>query len=367
MVYPSIHSITMFISFSSAFGFLHYAPQSSNKFAVSRHLKHQSNEFSSKLYVSESSSSPPPDNWEREWNIPESRAPTCENRRQERLQNEAENRDRFYQGKTLFELRESVNNLKKKLQVAVKERDVQSAQDLTSLIDEMQQRDAEHIYAESSKRLEKAKRGGDREKILHLNQEMKNARSSIPHFNLEGLWVGKYGAHGYEMINVTYIGDTLIAYKVTGDKNVPKGEITFQADLSPLSEIALEPITLTSPASKRWGIEHLVRFPGKGQVASEGFRNAQWMEGQLIMVGDYFSFAWIPISHQIFFGRPSPDLTLEMLTSSGSVNSDANVDDMKDFAMRCLEETAVMQEEEECPLHHNALGFYYENQDGCFE
>jgi len=112
---------------------------------------------------------------------------------------------------------------------------------------------------------------------------------------------------------------------------------------------------------------HLVRFPGKGQVASEGFRNAQWMEGQLIMVGDYFSFAWIPISHQIFFGRPSPDLTLEMLTSSGSVNSDANVDDMKDFAMRCLEETAVMQEEEECPLHHNALGFYYENQDGCFE
>ena len=36
------------------------------------------------------------------------------------------------------------------------------------------------------------------------------------------------------MINVTYVGDLLIAYKVTGDKNVPRGEITFQADLSPL-------------------------------------------------------------------------------------------------------------------------------------
>ena len=36
------------------------------------------------------------------------------------------------------------------------------------------------------------------------------------------------------MINVTYHGDLLIAYKVTGDKNVPRGEITFQVDLNPL-------------------------------------------------------------------------------------------------------------------------------------
>jgi hypothetical protein len=38
------------------------------------------------------------------------------------------------------------------------------------------------------------------------------------------------------MINVTYVGDQLIAYKVTGDKNVPRGEITFQADLNPLHQ-----------------------------------------------------------------------------------------------------------------------------------
>jgi hypothetical protein len=28
----------------------------------------------------------------------------------------------------------------------------------------------------------------------------------------------RYGHNGYEMINVTYQGDQLIAYKVTGDK-----------------------------------------------------------------------------------------------------------------------------------------------------
>ena len=35
------------------------------------------------------------------------------------------------------------------------------------------------------------------------------------------------------MVNITYVGDTLIARKVTGDENVPAGEISFQADLSP--------------------------------------------------------------------------------------------------------------------------------------
>ena len=43
----------------------------------------------------------------------------------------------------------------------------------------------------------------------------------------------RYGDHGYEMINITYSGETLIATKVTGDRNVPKGEVTFTVDLAP--------------------------------------------------------------------------------------------------------------------------------------
>ena len=34
------------------------------------------------------------------------------------------------------------------------------------------------------------------------------------------------------MINATYSGDQLIAYKVTGDKNIPRGKVSFTADLS---------------------------------------------------------------------------------------------------------------------------------------
>lgn len=111
---------------------------------------------------------------------------------------------------------------------------------------------------------------------------------------------------------------------------------------------------LTDKAAKKWGTKKLPRYAGLGQVAEEGFRNNQWMNGQLIVIGDeYFSFAWVPIEQQIFFGRPSPELALKMLRESGeeplrvpnhhyegpppSINDD--VDRQKTYAMRCLEAT----------------------------
>lgn len=63
------------------------------------------------------------------------------------------------------------------------------------------------------------------------------------------------------MINVTYSGDTLIAYKVTGDQNIPRGHITFTADLSPpgysssldRETASLDPIVLSEGSAKKWG------------------------------------------------------------------------------------------------------------------
>jgi hypothetical protein len=129
------------------------------------------------------------------------------------------------------------------------------------------------------------------------------------------------------MVNVTYAGDTLLARKVTGDENVPAGEISFQADLSPpkanyLSSLKntkndkqpLPNIKLTESASKKWNTEELPRFAGLGQVAEKGFRTSQWMDGQLVFLNDdYFSFAWMPLKYQIVFGRPSIELTVQMM------------------------------------------------------
>lgn len=71
----------------------------------------------------------------------------------------------------------------------------------------------------------------------------------------------RYGSHGFEMINITYSGDQLIAYKVTGDHNIPRGHISFTADLSPPGYSStldskteeLDPIDLSEGSAKKWG------------------------------------------------------------------------------------------------------------------
>ena len=156
----------------------------------------------------------------------------------------------------------------------------------------------------------------------------------------------RYGSSGYQMINITYVGDTLIATKMTGDKNVPKGEVTFVANLSPgksgsKKSEKLEPVALSDNAAKKWGTTKLNRFHGKGQIASENFTDAQWVEGQLIMVGDYFSFAWVPIGFQIFFGRPSLELTIKMLKESRHRND--GLDDMRQAIARCYDESDELE------------------------
>jgi hypothetical protein len=273
--------------------------------------------------------------------------------RQNRFETEEEAMSRFEHGDDLMELRKRVEDMKLDLQDARNGGDLSRMSQLKSEITGAQQKDAELMYRLATGRMNRAEEQGLPNESEKYKNEAMAARSVLPQYNIEGLWVGKYGDHGYEMINVTYVKDTIVAYKVTGDKNVPKGEVTFTVDLSPraLSEAGLEPIELAEDASSQWGTKHLPRFPGKGQVAAEGFENSQWIEGQLIIVGDYFSFAWVPLGHQIFFGRPSPELTLKMLRESQMMELQAGPGELKDvaemraFALRCWEETAILEDD----------------------
>ena len=199
------------------------------------------------------------------------------------------------------------------------------------------------------------------------------------------------------MVNITYVGDTLIARKVTGDKNVPAGEISFQADLSPpkpsqlpftsssdkntMTKEPLPNIVLSDEASQKWNTNELPRFSGLGQVAEKGFVNHQWMEGQLIFISeDYFSFAWLPLNHQILFGRPSYELTVQMMMdqqkrkSAGAFDDDNEVcmippgvdddiDTLNDHVMKCFDATKHLVEE--CTLQDDSSSCIFDDADVC--
>ena len=45
--------------------------------------------------------------------------------------------------------------------------------------------------------------------------------------SLSGFFLGEYGSHGTELVFVEHIGFHLRAFKVTGDPNVPAGELTW--------------------------------------------------------------------------------------------------------------------------------------------
>ena len=135
---------------------------------------------------------------------------------------------------------------------------------------------------------------------------------------------------------------------------------------------SLQPIELTDKAAQKWGTRQLPRYMGLGQVAEEGFVNNQWMDGQLIIIGqDYFSFAWTPIQQQIFFGRPSPELALRMLRENGvsplraakpwvaPPSLDDDIQTQMDFVTRCFEHTDEFLEEaaEEGIVPHRIDGY----------
>jgi hypothetical protein len=301
--------------------------------------------------------------------------------RRKRKQRESSQKQRFAAfGNDLWDLRDKIFNLSNKLIDAVA-----SEQDTSRIrreIKEAEQRDPEAVYTMELEAMNKAIDEGRDEDAKKHSEQAVFARDYLTQYNLEGksfessvcglgievlyfflfifvlfikgLWIGKYG-DGYQLINITYSDEVLIAKKVTGSRNVPADEISFQVDLSPrpnkgsLSNFMKETlpnIVLSEAASLRWGTRELQRFNGIGQVSDETFSKREWMDGQLVLINeDYFSFSWVPLSHQIFFGRPSPAMALKMLKDKEMHHSPLK--SSKEHVHRCFDVTLEMIEE--CP------------------
>jgi hypothetical protein len=134
-----------------------------------------------------------------------------------------------------------------------------------------------------------------------------------------------------ELINVTYTGDTLIATKLTGDENVPRGQTSFSSDLSPSNSTSLEPLKVSFDREA----SQLMRYLGKGQIAKRGFTNKKFVEGQLVMFDKHFSFVWIPTRHHVLFRRPTPEQTISLLRDI--IAKEDEVENMRAHLTRCLD------------------------------
>jgi len=289
------------------------------------------------------------------------RLPSTEPQQLPKQREEAHVPSKFASGDDLFQLRDQIVDSKQELvdarvrynSAATNDERVAANRRMNELeteIHALNERDAEFVYAVSSELMANAELDMNSKLAGKYRVQMEEARMSIPHLNMHGLWVGKYGEHGYELINITYSGDnTLIATKVTGDKDIPKGEVTFTVDLSPRISASvqpahathIEPIELNPQEERQWGKQYLPRHLGKGQDASDNFtNNASWMEGQMICVGSWFSFTWVPLGRQIFFGRPSNEVIMRMLKEAEEDESRQDeVADMRKIANNMMEET----------------------------
>lgn len=139
-----------------------------------------------------------------------------------------------------------------------------------------------------------------------------------------------YGDHGTQLVNVTYIGDTLVATKVTGDRNVPRGQITFTVNLQKTSVIPPFQLSTTDQSNGDYR-----QFPGRGQVSRKGFKDHRFVEGQMGLIEDNFSFVWVPTKHNVLFSRPSPETTLKLLRDT--ISKEDEIENMREHIACCFD------------------------------
>lgn len=137
-------------------------------------------------------------------------------------------------------------------------------------------------------------------------------------------------------MNVTYDGNTLKATKVTGDENVPRGKVSFTADLSPVGETSasyLKPLQVSLPSGNT--TSRLPRYVGKGQLARPGFVDSRFVDGQLVMFEKHFSFVWVKQTFHVLFRRPTPEQTLKLLRNP--ISKEDELENMRTHLERCLD------------------------------
>jgi len=164
-------------------------------------------------------------------------------------------------------------------------------------------------HEDLSKQLKHALDKEDYSLCAAVRDELREVQVRLPHYRLRGKWGGVYGANGVQRVEITVEDGQLVATKITGDSNVPAGQITFKADVSLDGMIEMpKPGGKVDPIAKALSqfanLKVKQRFHGVGQVANPGFVMPQWVPGELIVFEeDVIAFVWKPLSFMVVFER----------------------------------------------------------------
>ncbi|KAK3288238.1 executer-like protein [Cymbomonas tetramitiformis] len=98
-----------------------------------------------------------------------------------------------------------------------------------------------------------------------------------------GLYVGAFGPHGPELLQLkrgvwgaeSATDECITAFKLSGDANVPSGMASFRARVGREHRIDHHGVY-----PEELGV--LSCYKGEGRIAQEGFKDAQWVEGELL-------------------------------------------------------------------------------------
>lgn len=152
--------------------------------------------------------------------------------------------------------------------------------------------------------------------VLNLQRPSANDLVMTP-----GVFKGTYSSHGVELVMVTVDGYKITGTKITGDPNVPGGQITFDVDLRQPVTDELEPakqeqnsgacgdreFSLPSACEARYTNFPNVcraRYHGRGQIASHGFMSPQWTPGHFVLFNDnLFGFRWLELMSFSVYSR----------------------------------------------------------------
>lgn len=274
--------------------------------------------------------------------------------------------ERFATGNELKQLRSDLEKLQESLlsvQASGHAIDTNDrVEQLTKAIENCEQRDPDIVYRKALKEVIDAKvshllsEDERLRRVQNWTKEAAVARKCIARFQLEGLWVGHNtgASSGLELINVTYAGDTLMATKVVGDTYVPRGQVLFTAELSPLNCSSLTPLNFsvrnddsTNTAATATA-QLLLRYSGKGQIISDdnnkkkktqnvksSSNTNKYVDGQLVMLNDdQFSFLWTHTSQFIVFSRPTPEQTIRLLRDT--IAREDELERMRNHVARCF-------------------------------